>query len=464
MRSSTPITRPDGSMGPAPAADRVTHRSLAAARPRPVVILGAKLHAPLAWWMNPVLAILFVVLPVFCSAAYFNRFSYWTFNASRDFVTAQTFGLGLFSMAMLVLGILIGGMLVRRQDAVSLIDGDRVTRVLVRFGWITIVAYTLLLGTLVIRFDLVLALLRGDVSAGSELRDALGRIPGVTSLVQFGTVYLALVSTLVTMTNYRMNSRLWTMTAIIFALVFARSILASERLALLEALAALGVIPLAYRWRPSLWRTAAPYLGTVFVFIAFAAGEYFRSWQYYRVFYKSYLDFIAPRFAGYFSTSINNGAGAYLMYGQYDPKPEITVGWVTQFPVLGSFFRSTDATMLDTFLATYATPEFNNPGGLYAAFLDYPFPVASLFMIGVGIVIGMAYRAFQNKTLLGMLLYPAIFLGTTDLIRILYVAGTRTLPLFLGAFIAVWAIKPVQVPRGRFLSRISQTAHRAAAS
>lgn len=422
---------------------------------RPAVLLGATLHHPLAWWMDPIRVVLFVVLPIFCLASYFNRFSYWTFNASRDFITAQTFALGLYSMAMLLLGMVAGRLLVRRQDTVSLIDGERATRVLVRMGWITLVAYAILLGTLVTHLDLVIALLRGNVVASGELRNVLGRVPGITSFVQFGTVYLALVSMLVMMTNFTMTPRLWTMTGTIFALVFARSILASERLALLEALAALGVIPVAYRWRPSLWRTIAPYLGIVFVFFAFAAGEYFRSWQYYQSYYANYWEFIGPRFAGYFSTSINNGAGAYLTAGQYAPHPEITVGWITKFPVLGSLIRSPDVTIMDNFLEKYASPEFNNPGGFYAAFIDYRFPLATLFMIVVGMAIGAIFRSFQNRTLIGMLLYPAVFLGTTDLIRIMYISDTRTLPLYLGAIVAVWAIGPVQMPRDRFLARLS---------
>lgn len=417
-----------------------------------VVLLGADLHQPLAWWTDPLRALTFIVLPIFCAASYFNRFSYWTFNYTRDFVTRETFDLGLYSLAMLLLGVVVGRLSTRRRDVVSVFDGERALRVLVRIGWVAILAYAILLSTLVVHLDIVLDLLHGDATAPTRLRDALGRIPGITSFVQFGTVYLALAATLATMTNLKLTKRIWVMTAFIFGLVFVRSVLASERLALLEALAALVIIPLAYRWKPSFWRFIAPYLGAVFVFIAFAAGEYLRSWQYYRMFYDTYFSFIGPRFLGYFSTSINNGAGAYLTAARYAPHPEITVGWITKFPVLGSFIKSPNITIMDNFLENYATPEFNNPGGLYAAFLDYRFPIASLFMIGIGAVIGSVHRRFQNRALIGMLLYPSIFLGMTDLIRIMYISDTRTLPLFIGAFVTWWAIRPVQLERDRFLS------------
>jgi hypothetical protein len=420
-----------------------------------VAVIGAKPTGTLAWWLDPVRAVGFVVLPIFCFAAYFNRFNYWSFNASGDFITRQTFGLGLYSMAMLVLGMLVGKLALRRRDTVSVVDADRAARVLARIGWVTIIAYALLLGAVLTELDLVVALLRGDVSAGSELRTVIGRIPGVTSFIQFGVVYLALASALVTLSDFRLTSRMWVMTGVIFALAFLRSVLASERLALLEALAAVFLISGAYRWKPSVWRTLAPFLGIVFVFLAFAAGEYFRSWQYYRMFYGSYAEFITQRFAGYFSTSINNGAGAYLMFGQHNPHPEITVGWVTRFPGLGSLFRTDELSMMDRFLEFYATPEFNNPGGFYAAFLDYGFAVASLFMVILGTVIGVTYSAFRNKSLLGLILYPAVFLGTTDLIRIVYVTDTRALPIFLGCGIAVWALRPLRMPRETFLARVA---------
>ena len=187
------------------------------------------------------------------------------------------------------------------------------------------------------------------------------------------------------------------------------------------------------------------------VFIAFAAGEYFRSWQYYRQFYDSYFDFITQRFAAYFSASINNGAGAYLLYGRSDPTPQITVGWISRFPVLKNYLPLQDDLMLDRYLYTYANPEFNNPGGFYAAFLDFHFVVASVFMVTIGIATGMIHRSFSNKNLFGLMLYPLIFLGTTDYIRIVYISDTRTLPIFLGAIIAYRGLRPFQVPRHQLL-------------
>ena len=440
--STSPTTMANPAVAAAPAPAR-----------RPVLVLGAGSYQPAAWWIDPVRVILFIVLPIFCFAAYLNRYNYADFGATEDFLTPQTFGLGLYSMALLILGIFVGRLAMRREDRVSLIDAGRAVRILVRLGWVTIAAYVLLLGTLVTHAGLVLELIRGDPGAFSELRDVLGRVPGVTSFIQFDVVYLALASALVTVAGFRMKPRLWIMSGAILALTFARAVLASERLALLEALAAMFVIPVAYLWRPSPWRSLAPFIGIGFVFITFAGGEYFRSWQYYRDYYESYFDFITQRFAGYFSTSINNGAGAYLLYGQNSPTPEVTSGWVTKFPGLAGFFRSpTELSMLDRFLQTYASPEFNNPGGFYSAFLDYRFTVASLFMLGVGVAVGLIHRSFQNKTLSGLILYPAVFLGLTDLIRVLYITDTRTLPIFLGALVVVYALRPLQLPRDRFIA------------
>ena len=431
------------SITPPPAGRRVPARQSAA------LLLGAAAHQNPAWWLDPVRAVLFIVLPIFCYAAYFNQYNYWSFGASANFITAQTFHLGLYSLALLLLGIVVGKRAIRRRDVISVIDPDLATRVLIRIGWVTILAYVVLLGALVAHLDLVLQLVRGDVAASSSLREVIGRIPGITSFIQFGVVYLALISALVVMGRFRMPTRLWIMTLTIFVLTFLRSILASERLALLEALAAAFVVPIAFRWRPSPWRVLAPYIGIAFVFLAFAAGEYFRSWQYYKDAYDSYGDFISQRFAGYFSTAINNGAGSYLIFGQYHPHPEVTVTWITHFPGIGALFQTGQEAMLDQFLDAYASPEFNNPGGLYAAFSDYRFPIASLFMIALGAIIGASYRAFENKNLFGLVLYPAVFLGVTDLIRIVYIVDTRTLPIFLGSALVFWGLHPLRVPRGR---------------
>lgn len=420
------------------------------------LIIDSPVDRDIAWWLDPVRAITFIVLPIFCFASYLNQFNYSLYNASANFVNQQTFTLAMYSATMLLLGVTIGRLALRRQNVITMLDPDRCTKVLVWFGWIAIVAYVLLLGTLIYRIDLVLSLLHGNAAAAGLLREALGRIPGVTSLVQFGIVYLALLSALIFMAGYKMSARIRNMTIAIIILTFLRSVLNSERLALLEILAAMFVVPMAYRWRPSALRNLAPFIGIAAVFLAFAAGEYFRSWQYYQMFYNSYIDFIAQRFAGYFSTSINNGAGAYLMYGQNHPTPEITVSWISKFPGLKNLFGNPDISMMDQYLSKYATLEFNNPGGFYAAFLDYNFFFASVFMVGLGIVIGAVYRSFQNRSLIGLLLYPAVFLGLTDLIRIVYLADTRTLPIFLGAAIALYAVRPTQMPRDRFLAQIAK--------
>lgn len=431
---------------------------------QPAIVLGANAYQRLAWWMDPIRTILFVVLPIFCFSAYLNQFNYWTFQASQDFVTSATFSLGIYSAVMLIFGIIIARRMVRRQDMVSLLDGERAMRILVRIGWVTIAAYVILFGALAANLSLVVSLFRGNLGASDELRDALGRVPGITSFVQLGVIYFSMASMLVTMTNFKMTPRLWTMSGVIFLLVLLRSVFASERLALLEGVASIGVIPLAYRWRPSLWRMIAPYIGIVFVFLAFAAGEYLRSWQYYQYSYDSYADFITQRFAGYFSTAINNGSGAYLVYGKDHPVPEITVGWVTRFPVIGPMLFGREGPSLhDQFLQIYASPEFNNPGGLYAAFLDYKFFFASLFMVAVGVVIGIIHRLFQNKSVYGFLLYPIVFLGMTDLIRIMYISDTRTLPMFLGGAIVVYALHPLTAPRDRFLSLAASAARRPSA-
>lgn len=410
------------------------------------LILGADASRP-PWWMNPILAIVTLVVPIFCIAAYYNQFNYWQFRQTEDFVTNETFSLGLYSAGLIVLGLVIANMMRSKDDFVTIVDEARARQVLLLVGLVSIVAYIIFLGTLLSNFGLVLALFEGSVSAGSDLREVLGRIPGLTSLVQFGLVYLALVAALRTIGGMHLTFEIKAVGIAIVVLALMRSIFASERLAFLEVLAALAVAIMAFGWKPSFRRNFAPFGGIVVVFAAFAAGEYVRSWQYYQYYYASYWDFISQRFAGYFSISINNGSGAYLLYGREDPVPEITVTWVTRFPGLGQFFPNQDDTLMNRYLNTYAHPEFNNPGGLYSAFLDFNFFVASLYMLAFGLLIGVVYNSFVKRRLFGLMMYPFAFLGIVDLIRIVYFTNTRTFPIFLGAFVVLFLLKAKIVPR-----------------
>jgi hypothetical protein len=238
----------------------------------------------------------------------------------------------------------------------------------------------------------------------------------------------------------------WVLWWTILGFVAARAVLSGERLALLEALAAIFIVPIAFTWARSFWRTVAPYLGIVVIFIGFAAAEYIRSWQYYKQFYDTYYEFITVRFIGYFSTSVNNGAGTYLMYAADNPEPDIMVGWVTRFPGLTSYFSGDEPSLLHRYLATWASPEFNNPGGLYAAFLDFPFLTGTVVMVGLGFVIGVTYQSFLRRRIFGMVLYPLLFLGITDLIRIVYMTDTRSFPIFVGTILVTLALRPTYLP------------------
>ena len=410
------------------------------------VMLGARPTYRPAWWLDPARAVLLLIVPIFCLASYSNHSNYWTFKQTEDFVTPETFGLGLYSAGLMVLGIVIAKLGKRHEEVVTIIRYDRVIRILTMLSWVTIAAYVVLFGTLVVNYNLIIAFVRGSPEASNALKDSLGRVRGLTSLVQFGIVDIALASAVTALGSITLPKRVRVLVWTVVGLTVVRSVVNSERLALLEALAAIGIVRVAFRWKPSAWKNLAPYLGISFVFLIFSAGEYFRSWQFYKVYYSSYLEFALTRFGGYFSTSINNGAGQYLLSAKLSPTPEVTVGWVTKFPGLGDYFASNTLSVHDNFLMMYANPEFNSPGGLYGAFLDWHFPIASLFMVGLGLATGLIYRSFQNKALVGLLLYPITFLGLTDLIRVVYLLDTRTFPMFIATGIAWFALQPIVVP------------------
>ena len=62
-------------------------------------------------------------------------------------------------------------------------------------------------------------------------------------------------------------------------------------------------------------------------------------------------------------------------------------------------------------LFTYQDPEFNSPSGLYAVVSDLGLTGAVVYMCAVGLLSGMAFRAYREGRLAGVLLYPIFFIS-----------------------------------------------------
>ena len=322
----------------------------------------------------------------------------------------------------------------------------------------TCVGYLALLGAGVsrgVRPADIAARLVGDGSA-DQLKAQFAPITGVTSLTQMGIGFV-IVTALLLISDPRRGEAL--RLAFVLALALGRTLLASERLAILELLlplVAIGAMALSQRLRGVL--RLAPLLLLPVVVAVFAVFEHGRSWAFHQSTHDgSYLMFAGERLAGYYVTAFNNGQ---LVLSRADTGvPYLSVQGIWEAPgvaQLGAYERLNGAGPPDVawLLTGFANPEFNNPCGLCLPLHDFGPWGAAVFFATLGVLVTMAYIAFLNAHLVGLLVYPALFTGLWELPRYLYWTQGRLLPV-----LAVLMIIGVMVSGS--LVRRQEQSHRA---
>lgn len=321
---------------------------------------------------------------------------------------------------------------------------------------LTIVGYLAWGGAAILRgatLSLVLDILGGSKGAASRMKEVyLVTVPGVTTLTQFGIP--AMVLGCIALTRFHVRQVAPQMVAL-FVFAFVRAILNSERLAIIE-LAVPGVVVAAALqstrtvrpwWLSGRALAVAPVMGFVVVFALFGASEYFRSWiNFYAGGERSFLEFVATRFTGYYATALNNGAYLCrrLLPLEY---PFFSVHFLWRFPILnqiaGTMFSNPferEDDLLDI-LAGGANPEFNNGGGLLLPFIDWGFPGGLLFWFAAGITAGISYTSFRRFQVAGLLTYPIFFIAIIEAPRVLYASEGRVFPAWCAVAAAVIACR-----------------------
>jgi len=197
--------------------------------------------------------------------------------------------------------------------------------------------------------------------------------------------------------------------------------------------------------RQTLW--AAPLLGALTLVCAFSAFESVRSWKYYRHDFNSYWEFTAWRLSGYFTTADNNGAMA-LATDQVRPLPYFTLRSLWEFPGLrDSFVGYQQLTGVDVqeahtkMLEQYGTIELNNEGGLFQPALDFGWGGFLLYWLGYGFFSTRLYRSFQAGSLLGITLYPLVYMSLLEVPLILFLFYTRMFPPLAALLATAWLAK-----------------------
>ncbi|MCU1616857.1 MAG: hypothetical protein JWO98_4397 [Frankiales bacterium] len=308
------------------------------------------------------------------------------------------------------------------------------------FGYLALTALGLARG--VSPVTLLTSLLTFSTNDG--MKNSFAPVAGVSSFTQIGIVHVVIAGLLFRRRRdprwNRHDRRARRRLGIVLGLALLRSFLLSERLAILELAVPLLAI-LALRWSvdPRGWVRRACRLAPVvllpLLLAVFGLFEYTRSWKFYSAHGgTSFWDFAAVRFAGYYATAYNNAAIAQAHGGFPGRLPYSVFESFWTAPVLsqlGLYQRLSGGDAESSFhvaLVHYGNPEFNNPGGLGAPFVDLGTLGGVLYLLLLGALCGWCWTNLRSGGMVGMLVYPVVLTGLYELPRYLYLSQGRVLP------------------------------------
>jgi oligosaccharide repeat unit polymerase len=425
--------------------------------------------AQAVWWLNPAVAF---GMPAAAagSAAYITESNdYLYFWRTPKYFDLSCLGLLLAAVVIFGCGCLFGAAR-RSNSGVRQPSTDwtvavpwRLVRLMFTISFVlTVVAYAIWFAVGIkngLNLGLIMDIIHRASDANYDLRkEYFKTIPGVTTATQFGLTVIVLGIPLGVARGWRTVR--WQLLSV-FVLGLVRALLNSERLAVIELLVPLVV---SFIWlRPARGRLLrfltrlAPILAAAFLYLFFAAGEYFRSWSsFYANRESSFWGFIALRLMGYYTTALNNGAlllASKQTISLHMPLATLSSFW--RFPILKDvlpslfpafdFAPSVPDVNYVNLLTTSANPEFNNPSGIFAPIVDYGVAGGLLYWLLCGLICGYLYKEFKLRSIAGIFLFPPLYIGLIEASRVLYWADGRFVP---GMFSLIFGVLLVfQNPR-----------------
>ena len=439
-----------------------------------VKVAGTSPDLQQVWWLNPAFAFGVPLIIAGLIAYETSSTSYLRFWRTPKYFDLPSFGLLIAAVAVFLCGCLLGTARRAGRDHIPAKDWTLAVpwpqvRLLFRLGFVLTVVGYLIWFVIGIKNGLnlhaILDIVHGAKDAKYNLRDEyFPTIPGVTTTTQFGLAVVVLGVPLGVATGWR--GVRWRCVVLLF-LAFARALLNSERLALIELLVPFIVSfiwlrPAKTRWGRVLIRFA-PVVGATLLYLFFAASEYFRSWSnFYAAQESDFWSFIGLRLMGYYATALNNGALAWRANGPLSLHlPPATIAFFWHFPIIKDaipvVFPSMGFPSFPTkfpdqhyvdLLVTSANLEFNNPSGIYMPFVDCGVSGGLLYWLLCGLLCGYLYKEFKQRHVAGIFLYPALFISLIEAARVLYWGDGRFFP---GIFLLVMSVLFVLRRRNRTL-------------
>ena len=408
--------------------------------------------SPGVWWLNP--AVAFGVPAIIVGVTAYtlgpgNYLHFWRTPKYFDFPCFASLGAIVFTFAC---GCLLGAARRSGRDSAPATDWTldvrwQSVRLLFNLSFVlSVMAYCIWFGIGIkngLDLSIILGVLRGASDAHYYLRqEYFTTIPGLTTATQFGIPVIVLGVPLGVATGWR-TVRWQCATVIVLGLI--RAFLNSERLAIIELLVPLAVSLIRVQPATSrllrLLTRSAPIIAGMFLYCFFGVAEYFRSWSsFYARSESSFWGFVAVRLMGYYTTAINTGA---LLWRVNEPLllhlPPLTLSFVWHFPIIKDLlpvlFPSFRAYAGDPWGTTYpdllsanANPEFNNPSGVFSPLIDYGLTGGLLYWLICGLICGYLYKEFRLCSVVGVFLYPALYISLIEATRVLYWADGRFFP------------------------------------
>jgi hypothetical protein len=404
------------------------------------------------WWLNPAVAFSVPAIIVGVTAYSLGPGDYLHFWRTAKYFDFSCFGLLGAIVFTFVCGCLLGAARRSGRDRVTATDWTldvrwQSVRLLFNLSFVlSVMAYAIWLGVGIkngLDLSIILGTLRGASDAHYYLHEEyFTTIPGVTTATQLGITVIVLGVPLGVATGWR-TVRWQCATVIVLGLI--RAFLNNERLAIIEllvpfAVSLVRVQPATSRLLRLLTRSA-PVIAGMFLYCFFGVAEYFRSWlSFYARTESSFWGFVAVRLMGYYTTALNTGA---LLWRVNEPLPlhlpPITLRFVWHFPIikdllpvlfpsLRAYAGDVSATRYIDLLSANANAEFNNPSGVFSPLIDYGLTGGLLYWLICGLICGYLYKEFRSGSVLGIFLYPALYISLIEATRVLYWADGRFFP------------------------------------
>jgi hypothetical protein len=409
----------------------------------------------LPWWASPTGISAGFLLPVLFLIAYVGQ------TNSPGLVIR---GLPFLSMAYIGLGAVLllitstAGWLGSQVQLTPTrrVDESNWDRAALCVGAIALVAYVVWFKDFFLNPMLIVNTLMGSYRPS---RDNIELMPGITSLVNVGPVFLSIYAYRALLGETpRPGRAMHVMCGVMVFFTAFRVYAWSERLALVEALVpfALAFGARLMSMRAMLWvwiRRFGPYAALPALIFYFGVAEYFRSWTSSTYSSKSnFWEFAIGRFASYYYTSLNNGAGLLATTDWPNRRFEHVLLWLHNAPMsVGETFSDwvgfRGVTVFHGFLRRFGDPEFNNPSGLYSVIADLGLPLGMLYFMSLALVGGFFFRAYRQAKPSGVLFYPVFFISFLEVFRYPYMGAPRTFTWLLGVWIALILIHFLKEPR-----------------